>query len=59
METNIWFWIGFNAFIILMLALDLGVFHRKAHDERDSISACEMESLLIKLTEVSPHQWHE
>jgi tellurite resistance protein TerC len=26
-----WLWIGFNAFILLMLALDLGVFHRKAH----------------------------
>jgi tellurite resistance protein TerC len=24
-------WIGFNAFVILMLALDLGVFHRKKH----------------------------
>ena len=24
-------WIGFNAFVLLMLALDLGVFHRKAH----------------------------
>jgi tellurite resistance protein TerC len=32
MEINIWFWIGFNAFILLMLALDLGVFHRKAHE---------------------------
>ncbi|MFL5575317.1 MAG: TerC family protein [Gemmatimonadaceae bacterium] len=29
--TNIWFWIGFNAFVLAMLALDLGVFHRKAH----------------------------
>jgi tellurite resistance protein TerC len=28
---NIWPWIGFNAFILMMLALDLGVFHRKAH----------------------------
>ena len=31
MTENIWLWIGFNAFILLMLALDLGVFHRKAH----------------------------
>ena len=31
MATNIWFWIGFNAFVLAMLALDLGVFHRKAH----------------------------
>jgi len=28
---NIWLWIGFNVFILAMLALDLGVFHRKAH----------------------------
>ncbi len=32
MEINIWFWLGFNAFVLAMLALDLGVFHRKAHD---------------------------
>ena len=31
MATNIWFWVGFNAFVLAMLALDLGVFHRKAH----------------------------
>jgi tellurite resistance protein TerC len=27
----LWIWAGFVAFILLMLALDLGVFHRKAH----------------------------
>ncbi len=31
MATNIWFWILFNAFVLGMLALDLGVFHREAH----------------------------
>src|SRR5687767_414990 len=31
MATNIWFWVGFIAFVLVMLALDLGVFHRKAH----------------------------
>ena len=31
MTDNLWLWIGFNAFILIMLALDLGVFHRKAH----------------------------
>ena len=31
MTDNIWLWIGFNAFVLVMLALDLGVFHRKAH----------------------------
>ena len=24
-------WIGFNLFVLFMLALDLGVFHRKSH----------------------------
>lgn len=32
MDTPIIFWILFNAFVLLMLALDLGVFHRKSHD---------------------------
>ena len=31
MTDTLWLWIGFNAFVLLMLALDLGVFHRKAH----------------------------
>ena len=26
------FWIGFNAFVLLMLVLDLGIFHRKSHE---------------------------
>ncbi|HEX5941506.1 MAG TPA: TerC family protein, partial [Anaerolineales bacterium] len=30
-DGTIWLWIGFNLFVLLMLALDLGVFHRKAH----------------------------
>jgi tellurite resistance protein TerC len=32
MDTPVIFWILFNAFVILMLALDLGVFHRKTHE---------------------------
>ena len=32
MDTPILFWILFNAFVLLMLALDLGVFHRKSHE---------------------------
>lgn len=31
MATNIWFWIVFNLFVLGLLALDLGVFHRKDH----------------------------
>lgn len=28
---NVWLWVGFNLFVLAMLALDLGVFHRKSH----------------------------
>jgi tellurite resistance protein TerC len=31
---SIWMWVGFTAFVLAMLALDLGVFHRKAHEVR-------------------------
>ena len=27
----IWLWVGFISLILLILALDLGVFHRNAH----------------------------
>ena len=26
-----YWWVGFGVFVVVMLALDLGVFHRKAH----------------------------
>ncbi len=29
---QIWLWVGFNAFVLAMLAVDLGVFHREAHE---------------------------
>lgn len=31
LSGTLWLWIGFNLFVLAMLALDLGVFHRKAH----------------------------
>jgi tellurite resistance protein TerC len=31
LDGTIWLWIGFNLFVLCMLALDLGIFHRKAH----------------------------
>lgn len=34
MATNIWFWVGFVAFVLAMLALDLGVFHRVPREVR-------------------------
>ncbi|HEY8483182.1 MAG TPA: TerC family protein [Longimicrobiales bacterium] len=29
---QVWLWVGFNVFVLAMLALDLGVFHRDAHE---------------------------
>jgi tellurite resistance protein TerC len=34
MATNLWFWVLFNAFVLAMLALDLGLFHRRSHTVR-------------------------
>ncbi|ACL26468.1 TerC family protein [Chloroflexus aggregans] len=31
MDTTVWAWIGFHAIVFLVLALDLGVFHRRSH----------------------------
>ena len=31
MDGTIWLWVGFNLFVLALLALDLGVFHRKSH----------------------------
>ncbi len=31
MTTETYFWIGFVSFLALMLAIDLGIFHRKSH----------------------------
>jgi tellurite resistance protein TerC len=37
--TNLWFWVVFVAFVLAMLALDLGVFHRKVHVVRPKEAA--------------------
>ncbi len=31
MQHSVFAWVGFNAYVLVMLALDLGVFHRKDH----------------------------
>ncbi|MGA9994504.1 MAG: TerC family protein [Pyrinomonadaceae bacterium] len=31
LDSSIWAWMGFAAFILLMLSIDLGLFNRKAH----------------------------
>ncbi|MGB9737777.1 MAG: hypothetical protein C0184_04100 [Chloroflexus aggregans] len=32
MFDTLWVWIGFNLFVLALLAIDLGVFHREAHE---------------------------
>ena len=40
MQTDqIWLWAGFNAFVLAMLAVDLFVFHREAHEVRSREAA--------------------
>ncbi len=34
LAVSVWFWIAFIAFVLAMLALDLGVFHRTPHEVR-------------------------
>ena len=31
MSSQMWVWIAFNVFVLVMLAIDLGVFHRQSH----------------------------
>ncbi|MEW6085086.1 MAG: TerC family protein [Chloroflexota bacterium] len=31
MDGSVWLWVGFNLFVLAMLAIDLGIFHRKSH----------------------------
>ncbi len=38
-QTNIWFWVGFVGFVLAMLSLDLGVFHRTPHEVRPKEAA--------------------
>lgn len=32
MDNSLLMWVGFNAFVLAMLAVDLGIFHKHAHD---------------------------
>jgi tellurite resistance protein TerC len=36
---QLWLWVGFNIFVVAMLAVDLFVFHREAHEVRSAEAA--------------------
>jgi tellurite resistance protein TerC len=39
MVDQIWLWVGFNVFVLAMLAIDLFVFHKEAHEVRSAEAA--------------------
>ncbi len=36
---SIWWWVGFNVFVLLLLVLDLGVFHKDSHEVKPKEAA--------------------
>lgn len=58
--TETWMWILFNIFVLGMLALDLGVFHRKAHEIKlkEAITWSVIWILLALIFNVLVYFWH-
>jgi tellurite resistance protein TerC len=54
-----WMWGGFTAFVLAMLALDLGVFHRKAHEVKfkEAVSWSIVWISLALLFNLGIYQW--
>lgn len=52
-------WVGFNVFVLAMLALDLGVFHRKAHEVhfKEAISWTAVWIFLALIFNAGIYQW--
>src|SRR5215831_322648 len=32
MSSQVWMWVAFNVFVLVLLAVDLGVVHRRSHE---------------------------
>ena len=58
-NNNLLFWIAFNAFVVLMLVLDLSVFHRKAHQVhfREALGFSVMWIMLAAIFAVGVYFW--
>lgn len=54
MTDTTWLWISFNVFILAMLALDLGVFHRKTHVKVKLPAAADVGPLHLNPAEPEP-----
>ena len=55
----VWFWIGFNVIVIALMALDLGVFHRRAHvvRGREALAWCGFWITLALLFNLFVYYW--
>lgn len=61
MSTQLWVWVLFNLFVLAMLALDLGVFHRKARDVvqvREALTWSGIWIVLALLFNLIIYFWH-
>jgi tellurite resistance protein TerC len=59
MELPLWAWIAFLSFIVLMLALDLGVFRRKSHEVsmKEAVIWCVVWFSLAMVFNFIVYQW--
>ena len=57
---NLWLWIAFTLFVLGMLALDLGVFHRKTHAVRvgEAMALCLVWVTLALRFNVGIYAWN-
>jgi tellurite resistance protein TerC len=60
MQTDLSLWIGFNVFVLSMLALDLGVFNRKAHEIsiKEALIWTEVWIMLAMCFSIIIYYWH-
>ncbi len=58
-SNEVWFWILFNLFVVAMLVIDLGIFHRKAHSIgfREALITSAAWVLLAALFAVGVYFW--
>ena len=59
MPGGVWKWVFFNLFVLAMLALDLGVFHRKQHTVKmkEALGWSAVWIVLALLYAVGVHYW--
>jgi tellurite resistance protein TerC len=59
MSSQILLWVSFNLFVFLMLALDLGIFHRKVHEVKikEALAWCAVWISLALIFNVGVYFW--